>query len=144
MKTLVAFLLTLSVAVAQDRNVSSLISTNNSVAIWGRSYASGVTDTTAAFEVSQFKTLYVNVESLDSATILIDYALSIDGSNYSAFAVKDSLSHGAAGNGVKSVDFTSTVLGFPYVKFRFRTSALAFPLGTTSPTYYASYSFKRR
>lgn len=105
--------------------------------IYDRSYAGGVTDTTEAIALDQFKTPYLTLVTTDSATFLIDYRLSVDGVNWSAFTTKDSLSHSTSGNGFKSVDFASTVLGAKYVQFRLRTSALAFALGTTTPKYWA-------
>jgi len=105
--------------------------------IFSRSYAGGITDTVEALNVSQYKTTLLTLATTDSATFLIDYRLSVDNVNWSAFATKDSLTQAAAGNGVKSVDFTSTVLGAKHIQFRLRTSALAFALGTTTPKYWA-------
>lgn len=105
--------------------------------IFDRSYSGGVTDTTEEIALDQFKIPYLTLFTTDSATILIDYRLSVDKANWTAFTLIDSLSNGTDNNGFKSVDFDSTVIGAKYVQFRFRTSALAFPLGTTSPKYWA-------
>ena len=111
--------------------------------IQDRSYSGGVTDTSDYIPVRDHKTVYVSLMTKDSATILIDYSVSVDGANWSAYTVKDSLSNATSDNGFKSVDFTSTVLGFNYARFRFRTSALAFALGTTTPTYSAIWTLKK-
>ena len=111
--------------------------------IKGRTFTGGVTDTTIILSTVQHKTLYVSVTAKDSGTFLISYSVSNDGSNFTAFVTKDSLSHNADGVGAKSVDFTSTILGYPYVRFRIVSSVLAFAYGTTSPTYSASYLWKK-
>ena len=126
------------------RDVSSDGTTTTYSAIHNRSYASGVTDTTEWYNIVNHKTIDIALTTKDSATILIDYAVSVDANTWSAYTLKDSLQFSTDGaNGFKSVDFSSTALGFSYIKFRFRSSANAFPLGTTSPTYSAIYTFKK-
>ena len=132
-----------------DRNVNGFLSQLGSdgadttyTIIKGRTFTS-ITDTTIILNTVNHKTFYVALTTLDSATILIDYAVSNDAVNFSAFTLKDSLSNATSGNGFKSVDLTSTILGYPYVRFRFRSSALAFVLGTTTPTYSATYLWKK-
>ena len=131
--------------VDSPRNQTGFLKTNNSVVINARTFSSGPSDTTEILDCINQKTLYLNVQANDTTTVLIDYALSVDGTTFSGFTLKDSLSAQPA-NGVasvKSVDFTSTILGARYVKFRLRHSALAFAYGTTTPTYSASYTFKK-
>ena len=146
MKKLLFLLLFPAVMFAQVRgdNSSWLVSTNNGTIISGRDFSSGLTDTTEAFNIVNHKTIYLNVMVLDSAVILIDYAASVDGSNYSAFTVKDSVDFDTDGaNGFKSVDFTSTALGAGFIKFRLRTSVNQHALGTTTSTYTVTLTRKR-
>ena len=143
-KLLILLLPVVALAQVPKDNQAWLVSTNNGTIISGRTFTS-ITDTTEAFNIIQHKTVYVSLAVLDTATILIDYALSLDGSNYTAFTLKDSLQGQPANNMafVKSVDFTSTALGAGFIKFRFRSSANAFALGTTTPTYTATVTRKR-
>lgn len=148
MKKLLLILLFPVLAFAQNYNNSYAVldSAGGTVSLYGHSFAGTDNDTiiTEPVYIVNYKTVYLNLMSLDSASILIDYAVSDDGTNYNAYAAKDSLSHSTAGaNGFKSVDFTSTTLGAAYVRFRFRTSALAFPLGTTTPTFTPTVVLKR-
>ena len=154
MKKLIFLMLFASVAFAQnhprndDANEAGFLRDYDSgdgtyVVIHDRSYSGGVTDTTDFLNAADHKTLYVALTTKDSATILIDYSVSVDSETWSDYTVKDSLSYSGSTNGFKSVDFSSTVLGFQYVRFRFRTSANAFALGTTTPTYSAIYLFKK-
>lgn len=111
--------------------------------IRGSSFTGTTTDTTEAVNLAQYKTVFYTVQAIDSATILISYRLSVDGQNWSAFTTKDSLSHGADGTGLKSIDFTSTALGAKYVQFRNTFSTNAFAAGTTSPRYSTFLSLKK-
>jgi len=124
-------------------NINGIFNDNNSASLAGAAFVAATIDTTEALYVPNFKTLYVNVFAADSCTILIKYQLSSDGSNWTAVATKDSLSHGADGYGFKSVDFTSTVLGAQYVRFHFDFDVNAFAIGSTSATYTPSYVLKR-
>ena len=117
--------------------------TNNGVIITGRAFTGSTTDTTEVLALKDHGTIFVTVQTQDSATVIIAYALSNDGTNFTAFTTKDSLSNSTTGNGVKSVDFSATTLGGSYVKFRFTFSAAAFAVGTTSATYNASWILKK-
>ena len=101
------------------------------------------TDTLQAIFLPYVKTVLFSLMASETSTVYVDYATSLDGSSYTPFAVKDSLSHAADGYGVKLVDFTSTLLGAPFAKFRLRGSALAYAWGTSStPKFWASYTLK--
>lgn len=126
-----------------EKNAGGYLKTNNGVIIYGRSYTASTNDTTEVISLLHHKTVYLTVQSNDSTTILIDYALSNDPANFPAFTTKDSLSHNINGVGFKSIDFTSTTLGAMYIRFRLRHSANAFILGTTSPTYNANWFLKK-
>lgn len=148
MKKLLLLLLILPVmATAQNQfNVFGLVdSVDGSTSMADHSFAGTANDTLLLepIYVAHYKTIYFGIQAADSVTFLIDYALSYDGTNYTAFTLKDSLSHATSGYGIKSVDLTSTVLGAPWFKIRLRTSALAFALGTTSPTFRPYYTLKR-
>lgn len=106
-----------------------------------RSFNVNLTDTLQSLYVIGVKTVYFNLAIQDTGTVFIDYALSEDGYNWAAFAVKDSLSYQGTSFGQKSVDFTSTVLGKAFVRFRLRASALAFALGDATKLW-ASYTLK--
>lgn len=151
MKALSFLLLLPVVAFAQVRPVDSprnqdgFLLTNNSVVINGKAFTGSTVDTTEILDCRYQKTLYVNVQANDTTTVLIGYALSLDGTTFTSFATKDSLSAKPANStaSVKSVDMTSTILGARYAKFIFTHSANAYALGVTSPTYSASFTFKK-
>ena len=127
----------------RESNALGFFKTNNGVIITGRAFTGSTTDTTEVLALKDHGTIFVTVQTQDSATVIIAYALSNDGTNFSTFVTKDSLSFSAAGNGFKSVDLSATTLGATYAKFRFSFSAAAFPLGTDSATYNASYTLKK-
>lgn len=129
--------------IQSEKNAGAFLQTSNGTAINGKSYTGSTGDTTEILNLFNHKTLYVTVQSQDSTTILVAYSYSNDGANFTAYVTKDSLSHSADGVGVKSIDFTSILLGASYARFRFTHSALAFAVGTTSPTYNATYLFKK-
>lgn len=151
MKNLLLLLLLPMVGFAQlrpvdsDRSAAGYILTNRGVAIVSKSYTSSTVDTTETFNCINQKTLYVGLQANDTTTILVDYALSLDGVTYTAFTTIDSLSakpaNGAAS--FKNIDFTSTIGGAPYAKFRLSHSAKAYALGVSSPTYTAIFTFKK-
>ena len=128
-----------------NRNVAGYFQTNNGTAIKGRAYTTTLGDTSQTLSLVDHKTIYVNVHSLDSATIRISYALSDDAANWSTFTLKDSLATETDGGGLKSGDLTSSVLGARYARFLFSSSAtIAIAQGTTSATYHASYVLKKQ
>lgn len=108
-----------------------------------RAFTSSTTDTTEAINLAQYKTVLYTLQSLDSASVIISYALSLDGSNWTSFTVQDSLKQNADGSVVKSIDFTSLALGAKYIRFRNKFSADAYPVGTTSAKYHAYILLKR-
>ena len=127
-----------------ERNVAGYFQTNNGTAIKGRAYATALGDTTQILSLVDHKTVYVNVQSLDSATIRISYALSDDAANWTAFTLKDSLATATNTGSLKTIDLTSTLLGARYVRFLFSASAtIAIAQGTSSATYHASYVLKK-
>ena len=144
----------LIVTPAAERNVAeyfyTVVDTSGGVPLIGSQYANrtgsaSTVDTLQAIYIAHVKTVYFNLMAAETSTVLIDYATSLDGYHYTAFAVKDSLSHKADGYGIKTVDFTSTLLGAPWVKFRLRGSANAYAFGTsTTPKFWASYTLKAR
>jgi hypothetical protein len=109
-----------------------------------RTMTATTSDTLQAIFVPHVKTIYFNIMVAETSTTYIDYAVSEDGSSYTAFTLKDSLTYQADAIGTKSIDFTSTILGHAFVKFRVRVSQLAFALGSTNPKYWASYTLKLR
>ena len=151
MKTaLVLLLVFVAVLVAPAQNQMNLFgqidSSGGTVSLIAHSFAGTDNDTiiTEDLNTMHFKTLYLNLFAYDSATILIDYALSTNALDFTGWTLKDSLQHSTDGTyGFKGVDLTSTVLGASHIRFRFRPSALAFPLGTDSTTFSPTYTFKR-
>ncbi len=127
-----------------DKNASDFFLTNKGTAIRAKAFTSATSDTTEVLRLVDFKTAYFNVQVQDSATVLIYYALSDDGSNFPTFTLKDSLTNSSTGSGFKSLDLTATTLGARYLKMRWTFSALAFPLGTTTATYSASFTLKKQ
>jgi hypothetical protein len=134
-----------ALAFSQNNLWGPVDSSGGSVSMTDHSFAGTANDTIIIKDLyaANYKTLYFNLFAKDSVTMLIDYALSMNGTDFSNYATKDSISHGTSGNGIKSVDFTSTVLGAAYLRIRLRTSANAFALGTTTPTFTPYYTFKR-
>jgi hypothetical protein len=80
--------------------------------------------------------------SKDTTTILIDYQVTNDPAVFGDATLNDSLSYRSTGTGFKTKDVSSVVGGFNYVRFVFRSSALAYALGVTTPTYTASITLK--
>lgn len=131
--------------VDSPRNQTQFLKTNNAVTINARSFTSSTSDTTEVLNTVDQKTLYLNVQADDTTTVLIYYALSVDGTTFTSYTLKDSLSAKPANatSSVKSVDLTSTILGARYVKYILKHSALAYALGVTTPTYTASFTHKK-
>lgn len=107
------------------------------------SFTGGRTDTTEVFTITQYKTIYMTLQSTDSVSMFIKYRMSLDQKNWTAFATLDSLKENSNTPAVKSVDFTSTLLGVRFVQFCFATSTSAYALGTTSPYYWAFITLKK-
>lgn len=113
---------------------------------------STLVDTTMGYDVSGFKTLYLTLTANDTCTVLIYYQVSVDGQNWannytSAGAIsnlQDSLKVKANSYGSKSIDFTSVVLGHPFVRWIFAVDVKAYALGVPTPKYWARYTFKHR
>jgi hypothetical protein len=103
-------------------------------------YVSEQIDTTQAFGPVDFAAVFVNVQSKDSASILIKYQLSSDGVTWGALTTLDSLST-AAGD-FKSVNLTASLLGayrarliFTIQDYRLGTSTATYTAGLTSKKY---------
>jgi hypothetical protein len=111
--------------------------------IQNRTFKTTTSDTTQAFYVGDYKTIYLALAVAETCTIYIYYATSVDGVNFIALTLKDSIQHQLGGYLVKSLDMTSTIGAAPFVRFRFTVSQLAFAIGTTGPKYWARYLFKR-
>ena len=120
----------------------ALTGPTNVSAINGRTYTASTVDTTQWYQVSNFKTLYISLQSKDSCTLLVNYQLSLDGTNVGVSTLIDSLSTAVNAGAVKVMDHTAQILGSTFVRWIFTGSALARPEGTTSNTYTAKYTFK--
>ena len=131
--------------VDSPRNQTGFLQTNNAVTILARSFTAATSDTTEVLDCINQKTFYLNVQADDTTTVLIYYAVSVDGTTFTSYTLKDSLSAKPANatGSFKSVDLTSTFLGARYVKYVLKHSALAYALGVTTPTYTASFTHKK-
>ena len=115
---------------------------NTVSAINARTYTASTVDTTAFYQVANFKTLYISLQSKDSCTLLVNYQLSLDGTTLGVSTLIDSLSTAVNAGAVKVMDHTAQILGASFVRWIFTGSALARPEGTTTNTYTAKFTFK--
>lgn len=143
------FLLLLPILVYGQTNKSDYFYTNNGAGgsyttkISARAYTGTTDDTTGAIGTQDYGTFQFTLSTLDSATILIYYQLSQNGTSWSTRTLLDSLNSGTQATGFKTLDFTGYVLGAWFVRFEFVFSVLARPVGTTSATYTATYKQTR-
>lgn len=145
----ILYLLLFPILVFGQTNRSDYFYTNNGAGggyttkISARAYTATTDDTTSAIGTQDYGTFQFTLSSLDSATILIYYQLSQNGTSWSTRTLLDSLNSGSQGTGFITKDFTGYVLGAWFVRFEFVFSILARPVGTTSATYIATYKQTR-
>lgn len=111
------------------------------------SFTVNTVDTTEAIQIGDYKTILLNLQSFDSATILIKYQLALDTvsftTGWSTLTTIDSLTQSADGSVIKSKDLTSTVLGAKFVRFVFDFDNVSGYLGSTSPKYSATILLRK-
>lgn len=108
-------------------------------------------DTTKVLAVSDYKTLYVSVQTFDTMTVLWYYRLSLGGESPTAYpdrwttwALIDSTVQDSVVTKITTHDFTSTVGGVPYMQFYFKGSAEVSAFQDTLAQYSARYTLKPR
>ena len=104
-----------------------------------RSFAGGVTDTTKVVDISRYPNVYFTFQAKDSISLLIYYQLRINGATWTASTLTDSLKQSSDVSIVKTINLSSITLGTGAVRLVLITSAAAYALGTTTPTYTATY-----
>ncbi len=125
-------------ALAQSSVDASVLKTRNAVTIVNRTYTNSTSDTTFWLNSLAYKKIWLNIQSKDSARLVIAYRVSFDTTTAPAFTTYDSLITTDNGGGSKTTDYTSILGGFPFIQWRFATSGAA-GSGTTSNTYTAGY-----
>ena len=75
--------------------------------------------TTTAVDIGNAKSVYFAISAEDTGVVLISYQLSVDGTNYGAATLKDSLVSvpGTAAATLKVVDFSTIATGGSFIKF---------------------------
>lgn len=114
------------------------LKTRNAVSIVNRTYNNSTSDTAFWFNSLAYKKLWLNVQSKDSARLVISYRVSNDTTSPPAFTVYDSLITTNNAGGTSTKDYTTIIGGFAFIQWRFATSGAA-GSGTTSNTYTAGY-----
>ncbi len=131
--TLLALLSLTAFAEAQTNGYTQVLYTNHNVAIQGKAFTSSTVDTTQALDISQFITVQIAVQTLDTATCITKYQLSLDGTNWTALAVIDTLSQTADGSVIRSYDCSTIAVGVKFIRWVFSFTAA----GVTTPNYTA-------
>ena len=135
-RTLFALLFLVGIpAWAQQNNSTDFLFDITQGRIENKAYAAATLDTTNTIDVTKFSSVHVAIQSKDSASIYVNYQTSLDGVTWGVSTVKDSLSTASNAGDVKTIDFTATVGGAPFV--RFIISQNVFRLGYSSATYSA-------
>lgn len=131
-------------ALSQGTPKFELLSTRNtgstfSKSINARTYTITTIDTTLAMQTVDWKTNVLCLQTLDTATILISYQLSTNGTNWFAKVLQDSLQNKTTTGTVKTTDFSSIVLGSPFIRFIFAFDVKSFSWtnGVGTKTYTA-------
>ena len=138
MKKLFLLLVLPIVAYSQASVDAGVLKTRNKVTIVNRTYTNSTSDTTFWFNSLQYKKLWLNVQTKDSARIVISYRVSNDTTSSPAFAIYDSLISTSNDGGTSTKDYTTILGGFPFIQWKFATSGAA-GSGTTTNTYTAGY-----
>jgi hypothetical protein len=146
MKTLLCFLIPVCVLIADVQaqafttvlRCSSAVAAKHDVALSNRAYTSSTNDTTYAVDIRKYSSVNLTLQTTDSATILIKYRLSLDGTNWTTLTTIDSLVQSADGVAIKNYTASTVALGCSYVQFALAFSALSRPAGTTTPAYWAT------
>lgn len=107
--------------------------------IFQRTYTTVLADTTEVLNCGDFTSVYVVLQSLDTATILVKYALSVDGKNFPAYQTIDSLQVKASTGTVKSVNFTTTAGGAKFVRFILAFDTKSFSWTNLAAKKYSAY-----
>jgi len=123
--------------------INSGTSTKADITIKARSFTSSTCDTTYGLDISQFGTVQVALQTLDSATILVYSQLSLDNSHWQSAKLQDSLKQTSDGDTVKAVDFSTVALGCKYVRWIFKFSGSAYACGVMTPNYTAIWKAKQ-
>lgn len=139
-KIFIVLLLLPIIAVSQMSNannpmIKSKVASKEGKYIAGRAFTSTTCDTTYSQDIRKWSSIYVTVQTLDSATVLIKYQLSLDGSNWGTLTTKDSLQQISDGVMIKNVDFSNVAQGAGYIRFVFQFSNYSGYLGSTTPYY---------
>ena len=112
--------------------------------LYGQSFLISTVDT-VDIPIGNAGSLSVGVQTLDSAHVLMSWAVSYNDTTFTAYTLQDSLQQGGDGSVYKSLDLTSYILGGVQrirVIFKFSGSALGGKVGTTTPTYSETYEKK--
>ena len=102
-----------------------------------RPYTGSTVDTVAILGTSDYSKTYLNLASLDSASLTVKYQLSLDGSNWGVLTTADSLSTASNTGDVKSILLDTYQLGAPFMRLVISQNP-SYRLGKTSATYSAS------
>jgi hypothetical protein len=129
MKKLLFLLLFPTLIFAQDYR--SFFVQQDTASVHNRAYAASAVDTCQAFDASNWKEVWLTLQSTDTASIHVKAFLSADGETYSPLSTAfDSLSVANATGGTRTVNIKSTV-GNNYIKFVFNQTAYRVPVSGT-------------
>ena len=112
--------------------------------LYGQSFLISTVDT-VDIPIGNAGSLSVGVQTLDSAHVLMSWAVSYNDTTFTAYTLQDTLQQGGDGSVYKSLDLTSYILGGVQrirVRFAFSGSALGGKVGVTTPTYSEMYEKK--
>lgn len=93
------------------------LTTNGGTRIVNKTYAVTTNDTTDSFDLRNYKTPYLTIQTQDSAVFNLKYQLSTDNSHWGVLTLYDSLVTASNTGNVKSWDLSSVILGSPWVRF---------------------------
>jgi hypothetical protein len=110
---------------------------NSTTRILLSAYTSTTKDTTVAYNVTQFKSVFVTLQSKDSCDLYLKYQLSLDGgATWGVATTKDSLTTATDAGDVKVMDLSAQIGGCTTVRFIIEQNGL-YKLGTTTAKYTA-------
>ena len=107
------------------------------------SVADTTSDTTEAIDMTAYKTLFLNMSAADSVDMQAYYQVSLDKSTWSTAVLIDSCVSSTNATIFASKDVTSTVLGYPFVRFIFVQSEDVTVTGAVDPKYSAGFLKKK-
>jgi len=120
MKYIVAILLSVTIASAQYTDfMTTKVSDSTAISLKrmeNRTWAFGTIDTTAPQNIKTYQTIVSAIVSTDTGAVTVSYQLSLDGTNWTAAVLYDSLRNTAGGVASDNTNLSTIALGYSYIR----------------------------